>query len=513
MFNFVNMKIGLVFEKYPLFPLAFFLILGIVTGSEMCGDVEFSQWFFMLVVNVLLCLMLNKFRTIQTLLILSSLFLLGGTLCSRVEAMKNIPIPGYNENYKGVVASEPIERGKTVCFDVQITDGVLVGKLIKVSLLKDSISSKYKMVKVNDGIIFKTKLSSHKNYYDSNFDYADYLYNHGFIAQALVYPDDWLLANISLKKLTITDRARIKALRFRHEILQKLRIHGLDEQVYAVVAAMVMGDKSSLSKDIRNAYSKTGVSHILALSGLHLGIIYAIISFVSFRRRYKTFGSIILICSIWSYVFLVGMMPSVVRSALMLSIMTLVGLTGRNPMSLNVLSFAAIVMLMGNPLMLYDIGFQLSFLAVAFIVSFHSTFNCLLPIKYQQSNMVVRWCWQLVLVSTLAQLGTMPVVVYYFSAIPLLSLLGNFVVIPLATIILYLSLLMIVFSFINSLGYVLTLLLTFVVSFMNKFVYALSSLSFSSIDDVDINCLQVVIIYILILCTLFLLKILLHRRV
>lgn len=500
------MKNILVFDKYPLLPLAIFLIIGIIAGSKMCELLDSFHWLYLFLINILLCFFLDKYRVIQTIMILLSMFFLGGTLSSRLELIKKIYIPTHFDEYKGVIASEPIERGKTIRFDVQIAEGNLSGKMIKVSVLKDSIYPKHTLFNVNDGLIFRTKLSPHKNFYDSNFDYAKYLYNHGFIAQTLLYPGNWSFSKVSLIKLSIIDRARLKALRIRHGLLNELKLKGLQGQVYAIVAAMVMGDKSALSNETREIYSKIGVSHVLALSGMHLGIIYAIMSLVCFRRRYKTFGSIILVCSIWTYVFLVGMMPSVVRSALMLSIMTLVGLSGRNPMSLNVLSFAAIVMLINNPMILYDIGFQLSFLAVGFIVTFYKSFNTIVPILYQENHIIIRWFWQLSLVSILAQLGTMPLVVYYFSNIPLLSLLGNWVVVPCATVIIYLSFFTIVLSFIPCIGYYFGLLLTMVVSFMNVFFQYFSSLPFSSIENIYINWKQTIIAYLIILCGLFVIK-------
>ena len=159
-------------------------------------------------------------------------------------------------------------------------------------------------------------------------------------------------------------------------------------------------------------------------------------------------------------------------------------------------------MLLINPLNIYDVGFQLSFLAVAIIVSFHKHVNPLVPVDYQQRHRLVRWLWQLALVSFLAQMGTMPIVAYYFGNIPLLALISNFVVIPCTTVILYLSVALVLFGFVPLLGQAIGFLLSFVVSAQKGFLAMLSALPYASIQDVDINMMQVVVSYSIIVCLL-----------
>ncbi len=499
---FCNMQNIHIFERYPLLPVALFLIIGILSGVGLVGIVAQALWIVMLVVSVLFAVFAVRFRIMQTVLILVSVFFLGCFLGNRAEQGKHAELADETLYYKGVVKSEPKVHGKTIRFDVLLTEGKLAGRSVRLSVLRDTIGGNYKSLKLNCGIAFKTSLKEPSNFTDSNFDYADYLLNHGIIAQGFVYYDNWKLEKPDLQHLSLMDRAQLNAHVVRRNILDNLKVNIFEEDVFAIIAAMVMGDKSALTKEMRNTYSLTGASHVLALSGLHLGIIYAFLSFVSFRRRYKYFGSTLLICAIWAYAFLVGMMPSVVRAALMLSIMTFVGLSGRAPLSLNVLSFAAIVMLLVKPLNIYDVGFQLSFLAVAFIVSFHKHVNPLVPVDYQQRHRLVRWLWQLALVSFLAQMGTMPIVAYYFGNIPLLALISNFVVIPCTTVILYLSVALVLFGFVPLLGQAIGFMLSFVVSAQNGFLAMLSALPYASIQDVDINMMQVVVSYSIIVCLL-----------
>ena len=154
-------------------------------------------------------------------------------------------------------------------------------------------------------------------------------------------------------------RSKVFFLLQRDRLLQRLSDGGIEGDAYAVVAAMALGDKSSLTKELKDMYSLTGASHVLALSGLHLGIIYMLLSLLVRGRRWRMLSQLFLIISIWGFVFLVGMSVSVVRAAIMLSVYALLSLGHRDKMSVNTLAFTAIVMLMVNPMSLFDVGFQI----------------------------------------------------------------------------------------------------------------------------------------------------------
>lgn len=154
---------------------------------------------------------------------------------------------------------------------------------------------------------------------------------------------------------------------------------------------MALGDKSSLSDKLEEDYSVSGASHVLALSGLHLGIIYAILSLLLARRRWQSVSQALILIAVWTYVFIVGMSASVVRSAIMLTVYSFVSLLNRNKMSLNTLSVAAVVILAGNPLFLYDVGFQMSFAAVLFIILFYRPVFALCPLVCAACRLLSRF--------------------------------------------------------------------------------------------------------------------------
>lgn len=226
----------------------------------------------------------------------------------------------------------------------------------------------------------------------------------------------------------------------RSVLLERLEKAGLSDDQYAVVAAMALGDKSALTKELKETYSKTGASHVLALSGLHLGIIYALLSMLVVGRRWQVITQVAMILSIWAFVFLVGMSASVVRSAVMLTVYALLALGHRQKMSVNTLAFTAIVMLLVTPKALFDIGFQMSFMAVFSILLFVPLFYRPFSAEYLMTHRAISWLWGMVAVSIAAQIGVAPLIAYYFGRFSCYFLLTNFIVIPAATLILYLSL-------------------------------------------------------------------------
>ena len=287
------------------------------------------------------------------------------------------------------------------------------------------------------------------------------------------------------------ERSKTYFLSQRARLLDRLSENGVDGDAYAVVAAMALGDKAQLTKELKNTYAVTGAAHILALSGLHLSIIYTLLSLLLYRRRWQVVSQVLIISCIWLFVFLVGMSASVVRSAVMLTVYALLSLGDRNRMSVNTLAFTAIVMLMVHPLSLFDIGFQLSFLAVLSILVWYPVFESLLPQSFLKSHRVVRWLWSLLGVSCAAQLGTAPLVAYYFGRFSSLFLMTNFVVIPFAPLILYLVLAVLL---VPSLAY----LLIYIVSALNTVLAFVASISWVSIEELHPSILQIIMVYVII---------------
>ena len=307
------------------------------------------------------------------------------------------------------------------------------------------------------------------------------------------------------QQLSYPTRAKINTERYKSKIESKLFSLHVKQQDYAVIAAMALGDKSALDSNIRNSYSISGASHILAVSGLHVGIIFQLFIFLLGGRKYSFYTIALSLISIWTYVFLIGLPASAVRAAIMLSAYSISLAFHRTSLPLNTLAAAYIFILFISPLYLFELSFQLSFLAVASILLFFPPLYSLLTIR----SRFVRWAWGLLCVSLAAQIGTLPVIVYYFGRISCYSLLTNYIAIPSATLILYLGAALILFSPLTLLSPVspvvtplisLTVkILTSITQFLNTAISLISMLPGASIENVRISLPLVIGLYALIL--------------
>ena len=295
------------------------------------------------------------------------------------------------------------------------------------------------------------------------------------------------------------DRSKAYFMQQREKLLARFSENGIDGDAYAVVAAMSLGDKSALTRDLKDTYSVSGASHVLALSGLHLGIIYMLFSLFLPRRRWPALSQLVIILFIWAFVFLVGMSVSVVRSAVMLTVYGLLSIGNRDKMSINALAFTAIVMLMWNPSWLFDVGFQMSFMAVLAILLFVPLFEDVFSAEYLMEHRWIKRIWGLVTVSCSAQLGVAPLIAFYFGRFSTYFLLTNFIVIPAAMIILWLSIVVLVFP---SLAYILL----YIVELLNVALSRIAAIPGASIDGLHPSVLQVVLVYILIFCSYLLIE-------
>ena len=290
------------------------------------------------------------------------------------------------------------------------------------------------------------------------------------------------------------DRSKTYFRQQREKLLARFSDNGIDGDAYAVVAAMSLGDKSALTRNLKDTYSVSGASHVLALSGLHLGIIYMLFSLFLPRRRWPALSQLVIILFIWAFVFLVGMSVSVVRSAVMLTVYGLLSIGNRDKMSINALAFTAIVMLIWNPSWLFDVGFQMSFMAVLAILLFVPLFEDVFSAEYLMEHRWIKRIWGLITVSCSAQLGVAPLIAFYFGRFSTYFLLTNFIVIPAAMVILWLSIVVLVFP---SLAYILL----YIVELLNIALSRISAIPGASIDGLHPSVIQVVLVYILIFCS------------
>ena len=323
---------------------------------------------------------------------------------------------------------------------------------------------------------------------------------------------DHLNAPVQIKayqSLSYFERTILKAQDFRQQAEQQLHTLHIGEQDFAVIAAMAMGDKSALNQETKEAYSISGTSHILAVSGLHIGIIFQLIILLLGGKRRSKLTIILSTTIVWAYVIFIGFPASAVRAATMLSIYSMVLLSLRPDPTLNTLALAYIIMVLVNPFNIFDIGFQMSFLAVGSILLFYPLFFCLLS---SHSN-IIRAIWGLFCVSLAAQIGTLPLIVFYFGRISCYSLITSFIAIPAATLILYLCVLLFILSPLTYISFLASSIeglmqlvmnvLTSITQFINTAFRLTSMLPGASIEHVHLSLLQLAILYVAILAGYF----------
>ncbi|MBO4822698.1 MAG: ComEC/Rec2 family competence protein [Prevotella sp.] len=492
------MRVNGPIQLFPLLRVAACMALGIFLGYEMRGAMPEWVWIGLLVISLSCTMVSRKHDVLQGVLICFTLLFLGGTLAVRQSRQLERPLPEDAITYRAVVATQPQERGKVVRMDLWLLEGDDAPRKVKASLLKDTLVKRYQQLNVGDGIIATSRMQKPENYYKSHFNYPLYLRCHGFTATTFILPDEWRKASLSLESLSHLDRTILAAMRFRQATLRRYLTLGLDNEEMAVAVAMAMGDKTRLTNDLRDIYSISGASHVLALSGLHLGIIYVLLSLVLGVRRRGALREMVVILGIWCYAIFTGLSPSVTRAAIMITIYAAVGLLRRDRMSLNALALTALIMMVCNPLCLYDVGFQMSFMAVFAILVCYKPVSRLVPTEFLQRHRVVKWVWALVVVSCCAQLGTAPLTAYYFGRFSVYFLLTNFVVVPLATIVLYLTAAMLVAALVPSLLPWVAKALAFVVTLQTAMARWVSGLPGASVEGIDINRLQLFLVYVVI---------------
>ena len=469
-------------NEAPLLRLAVCLMAGIVIGDYVAVGWLLLPIFVGIVV---IALLLWKHEHLQSIAIAACFVVLGWLLMERQKASLVVVWPEGEVSYEAVVISEPIEKPKTMAVDMLLAES---GRKLKCYLYKDDRS---RNLRIGDGLHIQSRIEPNSEWRRGSFDYRRYLEIHGFTGRTFVASWKWQKIRVSLVQLSRLERMRLTFLQYRSRLLERINTQGSDAEAYAVVAAMALGDKSALTQDLKDVYSVTGASHVLALSGLHLGIIYTLLSLFVFRRRWQVLSQIIIILSVWAFVFLVGLSTSVVRSAVMLSVYALLSLGHRDRMSVNTLAFTAIVMLMISPMSLFDIGFQMSYMAVFSILLFVPLMEGVFTEAYLMSHRIVRWLWGMVAVSLSAQIGTAPLIAYYFGRFSCYFLPTNFIVIPAAMLILYLSLVVLLLP---SFSYILFN----IVATLNSLLAKMASIPGACIDNLHPTKTQTTMIYLII---------------
>jgi len=320
------------------------------------------------------------------------------------------------------------------------------------------------------------------------FNYKEYLKTKQIHRVAFVKSENW----IHVEKRT--NPIFSVSFYLRNKLVKLFEESGIYGQNLAVLSALTMGYKNLLDDETRRIFSASGAMHILAVSGLHVGVLFFIVSSILFfldrTKKGKKIKAIILILFLWFFAIFTGLSPSVLRASLMFSLVILGTAVNRKTNIYNTLSASAFVLLCFNPMLIKEIGFQLSYLAVTSIVFFYPHIYKLIYVRNKWLDKV----WSLIAVSIAAQAGTFPLGLYYFHQFPNYFLLTNLFAIPLASIILYLVVLFLFFSFIPATTKIIGFLIDQTLSLLNYLVGFTESLPYSITSELSINNYQVILL-------------------
>ncbi len=343
-------------------------------------------------------------------------------------------------------------------------------------------------------VAFKKPLQEIKNSGNPGaFDYKQYALFQGITHQVYLQKDDFLL-------LPSVDKKPLAAFLFavRHKILATLKGTIKGEKEVGLAEALLIGYKDDLDKNLVQAYTNTGVVHIIAISGLHLGLIYWLLALLlkplALKKSTRWLQPIIIIAGLWFFALLTGAQPSILRSAVMFTCIVLAQSISRKSSIYNTLAFSAFILLCYNPFWLWDIGFQLSYAAVLSIVIFFRPVYNLLYVK----NKLLDALWKMNAVTIAAQLLTLPLSIYHFHQFPLHFLLTNFVAVPLSSLILLGEILLCSIYFIPVVAAFLGKVLNWLIYCMNTFIEQANLLPWFLVQDLQINILQAILLYVFI---------------
>ncbi len=441
-----------VFEHCPLLIPALCLAIGIALGDHIPHGVPMLP---VLLTAIAVTLLAGRWPLVQSLGVSLCFTLLGMTIASKDDERLADGI--WTE---AVVASPPTEKPKTMMTDLLLPS---TGERRRCFIWKDERSQG---LDVGDNLLVCIR--------DSQF----------------ISRDCWHLGGDGFSHLSNIQRLRLRALQWRSTLVQRIISPDDDSDAQAVLSAMVLGDKSALSKELRATYSATGASHILALSGLHLGIIYLLLTRLTLGRRRMWLTQVPVVLGIWAFALITGLSTSVVRAAMMISLYAVFSLGGRRQSPLGVLSFTAIIMLLFNSDSLYDIGFQLSFMAMLGILIFVPLFERMVSIRWLMEHRVVKWLMAMMTMSVAAQLTTAPLVAYHFGRFSTYFLLTNLLAIPIATLILYVAVATLIVPAIAG-------VLGWLAGVLNAVLGWVSGLPLASIEGLHPSLLQVAMMYLL----------------
>ncbi len=506
--------------KYPFIRLLLPFAIGIYV-SFAYFDVVFGKKSVLFLLMIFLILLLSlilvsifvknyRFRWIFSIILYLYLILLGFSLVevgkyhlnvNDISKIENIP-----KYYLARLCECPSHKEKSVKVVLEVyafenNDSVksIDSKVVAYFEKNDkSLELKY-----GDCIMFMTNPKEvEKPPNPEQFDYKNYLYKRGVTHQVYLKSDMW-------RSLGYNESNPIYRFSYwlRDFLLESMQSLGVTEDEYAVAAAILLGYDDSLPYELRQKYVAAGAMHILCVSGLHVGVVFMVFSYMLFflddrKNGQRIAKQSVLLLLIWFYALLAGLAPSILRATIMLSFVIVGNIINRKGILLNSLAASAFILLCVNPANLFDIGFLLSYAAVIGIVVLQKPIAKLFYSRYTILNKI----WEITSVTIAAQIATAPFTIYYFHQFPIYFWLSNLFMTPISSVVIIGGMLMLLVSFVPYINNVVAFVVSKMIFVMNYVVSWIENLPNSIIKGLYINEVQFVLLMLILLALLLMVE-------
>lgn len=499
-----------VWSKHPLFRLLCAFITGIL-AAYYAVDMVLPFYIVLPVtaivaVSVYYVITLHKQYSHWLSAILLLCFFLLGIVHTQTFRLLRQQLPedihsSSTQNFILLVDEIPIEKEKSIKIIGKITQTenrktwTNAHTKILLYLQKDSASMN---LQYGDKLLISTKINEieePKNPHE--FNYKQYLNLKNIYYQAYCSTRQWHLLAHRQGNAILSLSARL-----RNVFLNIFRQSKLNVNEYSVIAAMLLGFDDNMDADLSRQYASAGASHILCVSGMHVGIIYLIINFLLSFLNGKKYGnqlkSILTLTGIWLYACITGLSPSVMRAATMFTFVSTGQLLQQQNNTYNSLLASMLFLLIINPLLLFNIGFQFSYLAVFGILWIANLMQEYVHID----NSIAEYLVGIICVSVVAQMFTAPLSMYYFHRFPNYFILTNILVVGLAPFIIGCGIAVLCTYWISPLFTLFSYLLSRMIRIVNACIAGINSLPYSSTEGISFSFVQTLLLYITLFCTL-----------
>ena len=498
-------------KKAPFVKLLLSLIAGIIIQWNL--QIDSMAWYVVLSVAfiVLIGFFFIPFFSRYRLGYVSGitafiLFLSAGALLAWHKDIRNNDrwLGNFYKEKDGLIVTlvePPVEKTKSIKANATVSYLLQNGKSIRV---KGTIILYFKkdlpagqagsslQLAYGSQIIFKKPLQEIKNSGNpGGFDYKRYALFQGITHQVYLKSEEFTVLNEKkenwFNKFIYTSREKV---------LTILRNNIKGEKELGLAEALLIGYKDDLDQSLVQSYTNTGVVHIIAISGLHLGLIYWLLGLVckplKKRKRISWLRPVFIITGLWLFSILAGAQPSILRSAVMFTCIVFGESLSKKTSIYNTMALSAFILLCINPYWLWDVGFQLSYAAVLSIIIFMQPVYNWFYIK----NKLLDGIWKLNAVTIAAQILTVPLSIYHFHQFPVYFILTNFLAVPVSSAIVLGEILLCAIFFTPVIALLIGKLLAWFIWLMNTYIQKIELLPFSLWDGLQITILQAILLFL-----------------